>query len=151
MPTRRRAIIWTNDGYFTDAYICFTRPQWVKSFSSHQLFLIIYIGCHHYFKLAYQFLRFPVKILPWTYCINLLHINLEVIFKKWMLKLLQPSLPPLWVNSRSKSSCWQGLQSHQIQLKWAMNCKTWSGEIGKYNWSWKPHLHSRAEKNKKQK
>ena len=28
-PTRRQAIIWTNDGYLTDA-LCFSRPQWTK-------------------------------------------------------------------------------------------------------------------------
>ena len=31
MPSRRQAIIWTNDDYFTGTYICVTRPQWVNS------------------------------------------------------------------------------------------------------------------------
>ena len=29
-PARRQAIIWTNDGYFIDAYV-HLRPQWVDS------------------------------------------------------------------------------------------------------------------------
>ena len=29
-PSRRQAIIWPNDDYIPDTYICVTRPQWVE-------------------------------------------------------------------------------------------------------------------------
>ena len=41
VQTRRQAIIWTDDGYFTDAYdICITRPQWVKQTPSLNSYLL---------------------------------------------------------------------------------------------------------------
>ena len=30
-----KAIVWTNDGQFTDPFICVTRPQWVNKLSYH--------------------------------------------------------------------------------------------------------------------
>ena len=43
-PSRLQAIIWTNGGYFTDAYICVARPQWVNSSPPSASFIPQWIG-----------------------------------------------------------------------------------------------------------
>ena len=76
MPSRRQAIIWTNDGYFTDAYI-------------HQLASMSYI----YLLVAWQYTIQPVASS--RYLLNNTDLGIISFLEIHILRLLPYSFVPL--------------------------------------------------------